>query len=123
MTTTQTKPDCGATQPVRTSLQLGAHDMLSLRLRAGDQLRGERGTVWITEDGQLADILLTPGECHRVAQDGALNVSALRGGNPDAAPGSACVSVAGRAPLAWQRITARRPGFYNRFSAGLAAGR
>jgi len=123
MTTTQAKPDCGATQPVRTSLQLGAHDMLSLRLRAGDQLRGERGTVWITQDGQLADILLAPGDCHQVAQDGALNVSALRGGSLDAAPGSACVSVAGRAPLAWQRITARQPRFYNRFSAGLAAGR
>ena len=123
MTSTQANTDCGATQPVRTSLQLGAHDMLSLRLRAGDQLRGERGMVWITEDGKLADILLAPGDCHRVAQDGALNVSALRGGSMDASPGSACVSVAGRAPLTWQRITARRPGFYNRISAGLAAGR
>ena len=123
MNTTQPKSDCGTTQPVRTSLQLDAHVMLSLRLRAGDQLRGERGTVWITEDGVLTDILLAPGECHQVAQDGALNVSALGGGSVDAAPGSACVSVAGRAPLAWQRITARRPRFYNRFFADLAAGR
>ena len=122
MNTTQPKPDCGATQPVRTTLQLGAHDMLSVQLRAGDQLRGERGTVWITEDGRLDDILLAPGDCHRVAQDGALNVSALRGGS-EWVPGSACVSVAGRAPLTWQHITARRPRFYNRASAGFAAGR
>ncbi len=122
MNITQPKPDCGATQPVRTTLQLGAHDMLSVQLRAGDQLRGERGTVWITEDGMLNDILLAPGDCHRVAHDGALNVSALRGGN-DGVRGSTCVSVAGRTPLTWQRVNARRPRFYNRASAGFAAGR
>ena len=122
MTITQPKPDCGAPQPVRTTLQLGAHDMLTVQLRAGDQLRGERGTVWITEDGTLKDILLAPGDCHRVAQDGALNVSALRGGS-SVLTGSACVSVAGRAPLTWQHINARRPRFYNRGSAGFAAGR
>ena len=122
MNTTQPKPDCGAPQPVRTTLQLGAHDMLTVQLRAGDQLRGERGTVWITEDGMLKDILLAPGDCHRVAQDGPLNVSALRGGS-NLAPENACVSVAGRAPLTWQRINARRPRFYNRVSAGFAAGR
>ena len=122
MTIMQPKPDCGAAQPVRTTLQLGAHDMLSVQLRAGDQLRGERGTVWITEDGMLQDILLAPGDCHRVAHDGALNVSALRGGS-NLVPENACVSVAGRAPLTWQRINARRPRFYNRASAGFAAGR
>ena len=73
MNITQPKLDCGATQPVRTTLQLGAHDMLSVQLRAGAQLRGERGTVWIIKDGMLNDILLAPGDCHRVAQDGALN--------------------------------------------------
>lgn len=122
MNNTQSRPDCGATQPVRTTLQLGAHDMLSVQLRAGDQLRGERGTVWITEDGMPNDILLAPGDCHRVAQDGALNVSALRGGS-ELLLGSACVSVAGRTPLTWQRVNARRPRFYNRASAGFAAGR
>ena len=122
MNTTQPKPDCGAPQPVRTTLQLGAHDMLTVQLRAGDQLRGERGTVWITEDGMLKDILLAPGECHRVALDSALNVSALRGGS-ELVSDSACVSVAGRAPLTWRRISARKPHFYNRTSAGFAAGR
>lgn len=122
MNITQPKPYCSATRPVRTTLQLGAHDMLSVQLRAGDQLRGERGTVWITEDGMLNDILLAPGDCHRVAHDGALNVSALRGGS-DGVPGSACVSVAGRTPLTWQRVNARRPRFYNRAAAGFVAGR
>ena len=122
MNITQPKLDCGATQPERTTLQLGAHDMLSVQLRAGDPLRGERGTVWITEDGMLDDILLAPGVCHRVAHDGALNVSALRGGS-ERLPDSASVSVAGRTSLTWHRITARRPRFYNRASAGFAAGR
>ena len=78
--------------------------------------------MWITEDGMLNDILLAPGDCHRVAQDGKLNVSALRGGS-DLVSENACVSVAGRTPLTWQRINARRPRFYNRASADFAAGR
>ena len=95
MTTTQSSNPCNDTLPVRTALQLRATTMLSLPLQAGDQLRGERGTVWVTIDGQLQDILLQPGESYAVQQTGALNVSAL---------GSACVSVLGRAPLAWRRV-------------------
>ena len=66
---------CSDTLPVRTALQLRATAMLSLALQAGDQLRSERGTVWVTIDGQLQDILLAPGETYAVQQTGALNVS------------------------------------------------
>ena len=86
---------CSDTLPVRTALQLRATAMLSLPLQAGDQLRGERGTVWVTIDGQLQDILLQPGETYTVEQTGARNVSALD---------TACVSVLGRAPLTWRRV-------------------
>ena len=99
MTTTQSSTasgtPCSETLPVRTALQLRATAMLSLPLQAGDQLRGECGTVWATIDGQLQDILLQPGETYTVGQTGALNVSALD---------SACVSVLSRAPLTWRRV-------------------
>ena len=103
MTTTQSSTSsstprsspCDDALPVRTALQLRATAMLSPPLQAGDQLRGERGTVWVTIDGQLQDILLQPGETYAVEQTGALNVSALD---------SACVSVLGRKPLSWRRV-------------------
>ena len=41
-----------------TALCLGRSDLLRLPLQAGDSLRSERGTVWITVDGLPQDILL-----------------------------------------------------------------
>lgn len=121
----------------RTALCLGRSDLLAVPLQAGDSLRSERGTVWITVDGLPQDILLEPGQEHSVPEAGAVNVSALD---------SACVSVRSSAPLAWRRISphaapawarlaqralaavtarAHRPwrGFYNQGSAASAAGR
>ena len=83
----------------RTTLGLSDHDLLALTVQAGDQLRGERGTVWITIDGQAQDILLEPGEMLQVSQAGQLNVSALHSG---------CVSVLAARPLAWQRVRPAR---------------
>jgi len=122
---------------VRTALCLGRSDLLAVPLQAGDSLRSERGTVWITVDGLPQDILLEPGQEHFVPEAGAVNVSALQ---------SACVSVRSNAPLAWRRITpmagpawarlaqralaavttrtgAQGRGFYNPRSAASAAGR
>ena len=79
-----------------TALCLGRSDLLSLAVQAGDSLRGERGTVWITVDGQPQDILLEPGQAHVVQTPGALNVSALHSG---------CVSVRSASPLAWRRVS------------------
>ena len=121
----------------RTALCLGRSDLLSLPLQAGDSLRSERGTVWITVDGLPQDILLEPGQAHVVPAAVAVNVSAL---------GSACVSVRSEAPLAWRRISphagpawvgraqralgalkaqagAQLRGFYNPRTAASAAGR
>jgi hypothetical protein len=86
---------------VRTGLQLGAHDLLALRLQAGDSLRSERGTAWITIDGDLQDIVLEPGQVHAVEAERAVNVSAF---------GTACLVVRGRAPLRWSRIAPDQPG-------------
>ena len=50
----------------RTALCLGRSDLLAVPLQAGDSLRSERGTVWITVDGRPQDILLEPGHEHVV---------------------------------------------------------
>jgi Protein of unknown function (DUF2917) len=116
----------------RTALSLGRSDLLALPLQAGDSLRSERGTVWITVDGAPQDILLDPGQEHVVTDTGAMMVSALQ---------SACVSVRSDRPLVWHKVThaaqpawagralaqmgawAANAGFYNRHSAAPAAGR
>ena len=117
----------------RTALCLGRSDLLALPLQAGDSLlRSERGTVWITVDGLLQDILLEPGQEHVVPEAEAVNVSEL---------GSACVSVHSTESLVWRRVSpqalpagivralevlgawASASGFYNRPTAASAAGR
>lgn len=135
MTTTQLYSHRDGALAACTSLSLDRVDLLALPLQAGDRLRSEHGTVWITVDGQPQDILLAPGQTHVVPEAGAVNVSAL---------GSACVQVRSAAPLAWRRVSprarpdwvqrawsslaalghrARAGGFYNPGSAATAAGR
>jgi hypothetical protein len=80
--------------PSTTAMRLQASDLIALDLQAGDRLRSDAGTVWITVDGEPDDLMLTPGEVHTVETDSRLNVSALR---------SASLVVLGRAPLRWQR--------------------
>lgn len=48
---------------------------LSLRVRAGDLLLGGAGTVWVTADGQWQDILLLPGQSHRMDADAIVHAS------------------------------------------------
>ena len=74
MTTTHLNYQPHAALTARTSLGLSDHDLLALTVQAGDPLRGERGTVWITIDGQPQDILLEAGEMLQVSQAGQLNV-------------------------------------------------
>lgn len=115
-----------------TCLCLGRTDLLAVTLRAGDRLRSERGTAWITIDGQPQDILLEPGQGHVVPDASVVNLSAL---------GSACVSVRSARPLAWRRVSSQAvpawaeptlallrgwagaSGFYNPSTAAPAAGR
>ena len=99
MTATHLNCQPHAALTARTSLGLSDHDLLALTVQAGDPLRGKRGTVWITIDGQPQDILLEAGEMLQVSQAGQLNVSALHSG---------CVSVLAARPLAWRRIRPAR---------------
>lgn len=42
----------------RTEIQLDAHHLLALPVRAGETLGSQAGTVWVTIDNELDDILL-----------------------------------------------------------------
>jgi hypothetical protein len=87
-----------AAWPLQTSMKLGREDLIALELQAGDSLRSDCGTVWLTVDGQPQDVLVDAGELHTVKATGTVNVSALR---------SARLVVLGRRPLQWHRVGAR----------------
>lgn len=111
-----------------TCLCLGRTELLAVPPQAGDRLRSQRCTVWITRDGLPQDILLEPGQTHVVP-------------DANAALGSACVSMRSARPLAWRRVSpkalpawaeqtlaalrgwASASGFYNPETAAPAAGR
>jgi len=85
-----------ATLPLQTTMKLGRDDLIALQVQAGDRLRSDCGTLWITVDGQPQDVLIDAGKVHRVEAGGTVNVSALR---------SAHLVVLGRAPLQWRHVS------------------
>lgn len=60
---------------VSTHYQLEPRDML--RLPPGSRLACDSGSLWITEDGQLHDTVLAPGQRFQPVADGPLLVSAF----------------------------------------------
>lgn len=87
--------------PLQTSMKLGREDLIALELQAGDSLRSECGTVWLTVDGQPQDVLVDAGKQHTVQTDGTVNVSALR---------TASLVVLGRRPLQWHHVSEQARG-------------
>ena len=77
--------------------RLRRDQFLSLHPRKALCLRAERGTLWVTVDGDLADIQLTAGESRRFMPRARLLVGALGG---DAVLTAVPV---GDAPRAWHR--------------------
>lgn len=58
-------------------LDLADTDFVSLRLCAGDELRGLAGIVWCTIDGRSDDLMLRPGELHRADLPQTVRLSAF----------------------------------------------
>ncbi|HTP73005.1 MAG TPA: DUF2917 domain-containing protein [Burkholderiaceae bacterium] len=58
-------------------LPLAAHRTLRLKDARGTRLRAVQGTLWVTIDGDLRDIVLDPGESFVVDADRPLVVTAL----------------------------------------------
>jgi glucose/arabinose dehydrogenase len=67
--------------PVRTTTlhRLRRHQALSLRRPQGLCVRAERGSLWVTVDGDLADIELSPGDSQVFNGPATVVVSTLGG--------------------------------------------
>jgi hypothetical protein len=52
------------------SLRLSAGQTLKVRDGAGSTICAREGTVWITEENNPTDVLLSPGQCFRLRQRG-----------------------------------------------------
>lgn len=59
--------------------RLRRHQALSLRRPKGLCVRAERGSLWVTVDGDLADIELSPGDSRIFEGPATVVVSTLRG--------------------------------------------
>lgn len=95
MNSTHLKVVTGGAAPLHTAMALSQHDLIALELQAGDRVRSDCGTLWLTVDGQLDDVLVDVGQVHTVKAAATVNVSAMR---------QACLVVLGRAPLQWHRV-------------------
>ena len=58
---------------------LGRERTLSLHLPRGATVCAVSGTVWLTQDGLIEDVLLAPGERYEVAKKGHVVLNALAG--------------------------------------------
>ena len=56
---------------------LPRHVSLGLQRRAGDRIECVSGIVWVTQDGDLRDIVLNAGESFRLDRSGRVLVSGL----------------------------------------------
>ncbi|MEW6704289.1 MAG: DUF2917 domain-containing protein [Pseudomonadota bacterium] len=56
---------------------LGRNDLLTLGLQAGERVRCDRGTVWVTLDGNAEDLVLAAGEEYRAPHAQVLHASGL----------------------------------------------
>lgn len=61
------------------AVQLGPNQTLKVVNGAGATVCAVNGSVWITEENQLKDIVLEPGACYRLKRRGIAIVNALGG--------------------------------------------
>ena len=79
--------------------------LLAMRGRRGARIESRLGAVWVTQDGDLNDVVLNPGEAHVLVSDAPVLIQALD---------AACVSVqlreagvsADGLPRLWLRLRA-----------------
>jgi Protein of unknown function (DUF2917) len=95
--------------PVRATTlhRLRRHQLLSLRRPQGLCVRAERGSLWLTVDGDLADIELSPGDSRVFKGPATVVVGTLGGDAVASITATAAPAWAGRLQ-AWLRSTAVR---------------
>ncbi|AMR81138.1 DUF2917 domain-containing protein [Cupriavidus nantongensis] len=81
-------------------------ECLGLRLRAGTEVVCRGGNLWLTFEvpGRPSpDVLLAPGECHRLQADAEVFVAALHGAGPALCRIDAPPRRAGQRRFSWLR--------------------
>jgi len=61
------------------AVRLNANQTLRLRDSAGSTVCAMEGSVWITEENQGRDIVLSPGSCYRLTKRGLAIVNPIGG--------------------------------------------
>ncbi|HJY78116.1 MAG TPA: DUF2917 domain-containing protein [Burkholderiales bacterium] len=61
------------------AVKLGPNQTLKVVDGAGSTVCALEGSLWITEENQLRDIVLTPGGCYRLQHPGIALVNSLGG--------------------------------------------
>ena len=61
------------------AVKLGPNQTLKVVDGAGSTVCALQGSLWITEENQLRDIVLTPGGCYRLRHPGIALVNSLGG--------------------------------------------
>jgi len=61
------------------AVKLGPNQTLKVVDGAGSTVCALQGSLWITEENQLRDIVLTPGGCYRLQHPGIALVNSLGG--------------------------------------------
>ena len=61
------------------AVRLGPNQTLKVVDGAGSTVCALQGTLWITEENQLRDIVITPGGCYRLQHPGIALVNSLGG--------------------------------------------
>ena len=83
-------------------------ELLRLEGRRGLRITSRRGSLWLTQDGDPNDVVLDPGEAHRLEADGPVLIQELD---------RACVSVDAAEPARpgrwarWRDAWLLRPAF------------
>jgi hypothetical protein len=71
--------------PMQIELEAGAvrlspNQTLKLRDSAGSTVCAVEGSLWITEENQPRDVVLSPGSCYRLKHAGLALINAIGGG-------------------------------------------
>ncbi len=79
--------------------------LLALRGRRGARIESRRGAIWITQDGDLNDVVLNPGEAHVLDSDALVLIQALDAASVSVQLPEPGVSAGALARL-WRRLRA-----------------
>lgn len=71
--------ELGSLNPRTGAVRLAPNQTLKVHDGAGSTVCAVRGSVWITEEGQPRDIVLSPGACYQLRRQGMALINALGG--------------------------------------------